>query len=275
MKNTRMFVVLVLLLGFLAACAQTGAVNPSSTPAPVLARIQQRGELVVGTAASMPPLNMTTKDGRIIGLDIDLANFIADSMDVKLRKEKMLFKDLLPALETGKVDMVISGLTITAERNTRVAFVGPYYISGKGVLTSVATLASITDPDDLDKKEFKITALEGSTSERFVKIQLPHAVYMPAKDYDAGVKMVIEGTVDAMIADHPICVISVARYPQHDLFTIVSPFTYEPIGIALPAGDPLFVNLVDNLLNSVAGSGALDRATRYWFEKGEWFDQLP
>ncbi len=275
MKTTRMFVVLVLLLGFLAACAQTGAVNPSSTPAPVLARIQQRGELVVGTAASMPPLNMTTKDGRIIGLDIDLANFIADSMDVKLRKEKMLFKDLLPALEAGKVDMVISGLTITAERNTRVAFVGPYYISGKGVLTSVATLASITDPDDLDKKEFKITALEGSTSERFVKIQLPHAVYMPAKDYDAGVKMVIEGTVDAMIADHPICVVSVARYPQHELFTIVSPFTYEPIGIALPAGDPLFVNLVDNLLNSVAGSGALDRATRYWFEKGEWFDQLP
>jgi polar amino acid transport system substrate-binding protein len=275
MKNARLFVVLVLILGFLAACAQTGAVSTSSSTAPVLARIQQRGELVVGTAASMPPLNMTTKDGRIIGLDIDLANFIADSLGVRLRKEKMLFKDLLPALEAGKVDMVISAVTITAERNTRVAFVGPYYISGKGVLTSVATLASITEPDDLDKKEFKITALAGSTSERFVKIQMPKAVYKPADDYDAGVQMVIDGTVDAMIADHPICVISVARYPQHDLFTIVSPFTYEPIGIALPAGDPLFVNLVDNLLGSVEGSGALENATRYWFEKGEWFDQLP
>ncbi|KPJ78607.1 MAG: hypothetical protein AMJ54_02735 [Deltaproteobacteria bacterium SG8_13] len=263
------------MLGFLGACAQMGAVNSSSSPAPVLDRIQKRGELVVGTAASMPPLNMTTKDGRIIGLDIDLANYIADSLDVRLRKEKMLFKDLLPALESGKVDMVISGVTITAERNAKVAFVGPYYISGKGVLTSVATLSSITSPDDLDKKEFKITALEGSTSERFVKIQMPTAVYTPAEDYDAGVQMVIEGKVDAMIADHPICVISVARYPQHDLFTIVSPFTYEPLGIALPAGDPLLVNLVDNLLDSIAGSGALEDATRYWFEKGEWFDQLP
>jgi polar amino acid transport system substrate-binding protein len=275
MKKARVFVVLVLMLGFLAACTTGGQVYSSSSTAPVLARIEKRGELVVGTAASMPPLNMTTKDGRIIGLDIDLANYLADSADVKLRIEKMLFKDLLPALEAGKVDMVISGMTITAERNARVAFVGPYYISGKGVLTSVATLSSITSPDDLDKKEFKLTALAGSTSERFVKIQMPEATYMPAADYDAGVQMVIDGTVDAMIADHPICIISVARYPQHDLFTIVSPFTYEPLGIALPAGDPLFVNLVDNLLNSVEGSGALDRARRYWFGQGEWFDQLP
>lgn len=275
MKRTRVFVVLLILLGFLYACTQTGSVYSPSSPAPVLARIQQRGELVVGTAASMPPLNMTTKDGRIIGLDIDLANYIADSMNVRLRIEKMLFKELLPALEAGRVDMVISGMTITAERNANVAFVGPYYISGKGVLTSVATLSSITSPDDLDKKQFKITALAGSTSERFVRHQMPKAVYTPAKDYDEGVGMVIAGTVDAMIADHPICVISVARYPQHDLFTIVSPFTYEPLGIAMPAGDPLLVNLVDNLLNSVAGSGALDRATLYWFEKGEWFDQLP
>lgn len=275
MKQARVFVVLVLLAGFLAACSQIGAVQPSSSAGPVLAKIQQRGELVVGTAASMPPLNMTTKDGRIIGLDIDLANYIADSLGVRLKKEKMLFKDLLPALEGGKVDMVISGVTITAERNTRVAFVGPYYVSGKGVLTSVATLASITDPDALDKRDFTITALAGSTSERFVKIQMPKAVYKPAQDYDEGVQMVIAGTVDAMVADHPICVVSVARYPQHDLFTIVSPFTYEPIGIALPAGDPLFVNLVDNLLDSVAGSGALDNAMRYWFEEGEWFDQLP
>ena len=275
MKKARVFVVLVLMLGLFAACTQNSAVSTSSSPAMVLARIQERGELVVGTAASMPPLNMTTKDGRIIGLDIDLANYIADSMDVKLRIEKMLFKDLLPALESGKVDMVISGMTITAERNAKVAFVGPYYISGKGVLTSIATLSSITSPDDLDKKQFKITALAGSTSERFVKIQMRKALYKPAKDYDEGVQMVIDGAVDAMVADHPICVISVARYPQHELFTIVSPFTYEPLGIALPAGDPLFVNLVDNLLNSITGSGALDRATLYWFDKGEWFDQLP
>ena len=249
--------------------------SSSSSPAPVLARVQQKGELVVGTAASMPPLNMTTKDGRIIGLDIDLANYIADSMDVKLRIEKMLFKDLLPALEAGKVDMIISGMTITAERNAKVAFVGPYYISGKGVLTSIATLSSINSPDALDKQQFKITALAGSTSERFVKVQMRKAVYKPAKDYDEGVQMVIDGTVDAMVADHPICLVSVARFPQHELFTIVSPFTYEPLGIALPAGDPLFVNLVDNLLNSITGSGALDRATLYWFDKGEWFDQLP
>ncbi|MDZ7582061.1 MAG: transporter substrate-binding domain-containing protein [Deltaproteobacteria bacterium] len=82
-----------------------------TSPSPVLDRIQQRGELVVATAAGMPPLNMTTRDGKIIGLDADLSRFLADAMEVSLRLEPMAFSDLLPALEAGKVDMVISGVT--------------------------------------------------------------------------------------------------------------------------------------------------------------------
>ena len=80
----------------------------------------------------MPPLNMTTKDNRIIGLEIDLARALADAMEVGLRLQPIAFKDLLPALEAGKVDMVLSGMTITAKRNSKVAFVGPYYHLRKG-----------------------------------------------------------------------------------------------------------------------------------------------
>jgi polar amino acid transport system substrate-binding protein len=274
MAKARWIVVLALTAGLTAACAHSSGTYILTSPSPVMDRIEKRGELVVGTAAGMPPLNMTTKDGRIIGFEADLAKYLADSMGVKLTLKPMLFKELLPSLERGKLDMVLSGVTMTTERNRKVAFVGPYYISGKGILTKIATLASIDKPGDIDQSKFRITALEGSTSEAFVQHVLSRAKYMPAKDYKSAVGMVIDDKVDLMLADHPICVVSVARYPQHDLFTIVAPFTYEPIGAALPANDALFVNLVQNFLNTLDGSGALDRLQERWFQKGDWWDQV-
>ncbi|MGD9274804.1 MAG: transporter substrate-binding domain-containing protein, partial [Desulfobacterales bacterium] len=162
------FPVLVAIVFF--ACSQHNlGTYVLTSPSPVLDRIQQRGELVVGTAAGMPPLSMTTKGGEIIGLDADLSRYLADAMEVKLRLEPMVFKDLLPSLEAGNIDMVISGMTMTAHRNLRVAFVGPYLISGKGLLTREATLAATKDPDAIDLAEVRLTALAGSTSADFVR----------------------------------------------------------------------------------------------------------
>ena len=222
----------------------------------------------------MPPLNMTTKDNRIIGLEVDLAKALAEAMEVELRLQPIAFKDLLPALEAGKVDMVLSGMTMTAKRNSKVAFVGPYFISGKGLLTKKSILAEIKDPAEIDRSEISVTALDGSTSEAFVKSVLPNASFLAARDYAEAVNWVIGGKADAMVADQPICVISVARHPNEDLFALLTPFTYEPIGIALPANDPLLINLVQNFLNMVEDSGVLDLMLDNWFQKGEWWDQV-
>ena len=267
------FPVLISIVFF--ACSQHNlGTYVLTSPSPVLDRIQQRGELVVGTAAGMPPLNMTTKDGKIIGLDADLSRYLADAMKINLRLEPMAFKDLLPSLEAGKVDMVISGMTMTAYRNRRVAFVGPYLISGKGLLTREATLAAIKDPNAIDLAEVRLTALAGSTSADFVRTVTPRAQFAPAQDYDEAVKMVIDGRVDAMVADQPICLISVARYPGQGLLAIIAPLTYEPIGIALPANDALFMNLVDNFLTALQDSGTLERLKDQWFQTGDWWDQM-
>jgi polar amino acid transport system substrate-binding protein len=143
----------------LAGCSHhLGTVNLSAK-SPVLARIQKQGVLVVGTMGGMPPLNMTTKEGKIIGFEADLARYMADSMGVELKLKQIQFSKLLPSLEAGKIDMILSGMTMTSRRNLRVAFVGPYMVSGKAILTSQATLAAITDPNQVDKKEYKIAAL--------------------------------------------------------------------------------------------------------------------
>jgi polar amino acid transport system substrate-binding protein len=262
----------VLLAGLLAGCA---AMEPAAEiQNPVLTRIKANNMLVVGTAASMPPFNMTTKEGDIIGLEIEMAKYLAAAMDVRLDVQPMNFDQLIPALEAGKVDLVMSGMTITPERNTRVAFVGPYFISGKSFLTKKQTIAE-SEPGDINSPSTTLTALKGSTSEMFVKGAISKAKFIPATDYDEAVAMVIDDQADALVADYPICVISLLRYPDAGLASVITPFTWEPIGIALPNNDPQFVNLVDNYLKTLKGNGLLDEMTEKFFGRGDWLNRLP
>src|SRR5512136_2329159 len=112
MRKVRSLVVVMAAVVLTSVWGQAFAAGIS----PVLDRIQAKKELVVGTAASMPPLNMTTKDGQIMGMEMDIASFFASSIGVKLTLKPMNFNELLPALEAGQVDMVLSGMTITPER---------------------------------------------------------------------------------------------------------------------------------------------------------------
>jgi polar amino acid transport system substrate-binding protein len=145
MKKTGIVIVLMLVVAVFMGCAHSNWNVAKTSSAPVLDRIQQRGEIIVGTAGSMPPLNMTTKEGDVIGLEADMAQAIAGAMGVKLRLETMPFAELLPSLEEGRVDMIMSGMTINSKRNLKVAFVGPYMISGKAILTKEKTIASVDD----------------------------------------------------------------------------------------------------------------------------------
>ena len=274
MKKTRGVMFLLLALALFSACAQMTGTGVSEPIAPVLHRIMQRGELVVGTAGSMPPLNMTTKEGEIIGFEADLARYMASAMDVKLRFETMLFSELLPALEAGKVDMILSGMTITPKRNLKVAFVGPYYISGKAFLTKKKTIASVKSASEINSPGTTLAALKSSTSQFFVEDFIPKAKLVTTKDYDEAVDLVLQGKVDALVADYPICVVSVLRYPGKGLISLMTPLTYEPIGIAMPANDPHLVNWVENFLNAVKGSGGLDELRGRWFKDHSWLKKL-
>jgi len=268
MKKVTSILILALVLTLFSACAHM-------FQSPMIPRIQQRGELIVGTAGSMPPMNMTTRDGRIIGLEPDLAKYIADSMGVKLRLEIMPFSELLPALEAGKVDMILSNMTIMPERNLKVAFVGPYFVSGKAFLTKIERIASAEDTSEVDRPDVTLTTLNGSTSQYFVEDLIPRAKLVTAEDYDKAVAMVLRGEADAMMADYPICVVSVYRYPDAGLISLITPLTYEPIGIALPANDAHMINFLENFLFSLEGSGGLEDLKKKWFEEGSWLEELP
>lgn len=271
--QTRVFtssIVVLVLLGVYAPMVPAADTSPS----PIIDRILKRKVLLVGTAANMPPLNMTTRDGKIIGLEADLAKMMADAMAVELKLKRIAFGDLLEAVQSGDVDVVISGMTITPERNLKVAFAGPYMVSGKCLLTKLPEVASVKDPSAI-KRALTVAALKGSTSQTFVEQFLPHTKLMTTEDYDEGVNLVLRGQADAMVADYALCAVSLIRYPRAGFASAFTRLTYEPLGIAVPAGDALLLNWIDNLMRILEETGRLEALEKRWLEDGWWLKLLP
>ena len=277
MKIKKWMMVLALLLLTLIGCAQmnSNAANAAASASPVIDRILGRGELTVGMAGNMPPLNMTTKEGELIGYEVDLAGAMAKAMGVRVKLAVIPFAELIPALQSGKIDLIISNMTITPGRNLKAAFVGPYFISGKAFLTKKKTIAMAEEPEDIDTQNIRLVALKGSTSQAFVEKAMPHATLVTARDYDEAVKMVLEDKVHAMVADYPICVVSVYRYPNQGLLSVITTLTYEPIGVGVQAGDPLLVNWVENFMGIAEETGLLQELKERWLLNAEWLERLP
>lgn len=270
MKRTAILTALVLTLVIgspLAAIA--------GSDAPVATRIIESGKLRVGMTGTQPPYTVVSKTGEVIGYEVDIATLLADAMQVELVIVQKPFAELLPALKKGEVDVVMSGMTMTPRRNLEVAFVGPYQVSGKSILTKSKTIAAILEAEELDQSKARIVALKDSTSQDFVKEVWPDAQYTAVDDYEAGVAMVIADKADALVADYPICALSILRHPNADLVTLDRPLTLEPIGIAIPPGDTVFLNMVENSLGALELIGVLEILEEQWFDNGAWLVAVP
>ena len=236
--------------------------------------IIDRGEFRVGLTGNQPPYNMKNRSGDLMGFEVDLAQALAGGMGVKLNIEVMPFSDLLPALNAGKIDAIMSGMTVTAQRSTDVLFAGPYTVSGKSILAKTANIEKIKGTDAANNPEYRITCLKGSTSETFARASMPKAQIVAVDNYDDAIAKVINDEADAMVADFPICVITVMRNQGSDLVTLEAPLNIEPIGMALPAGDVHFHNLVENYLSALQISGALKILNDKWINDGSWLVNL-
>ena len=236
--------------------------------------IIKKGELVVGTTGTQPPLNVSDKNGKIIGFDADIARLIATNMGVKIKFETMPFPHLLPALKAGKVDMIISSMTMTLQRNLDVIFVGPYYISGKGILTKTANIEAMQQAEGLNNSDFKVAALKNSTSQTFVEQAAPKAKFVATLSYDEAIDLLLQDKVNAVVADYPYCAFTAFRHQDKGLVAGQSKFTVEPLGIAIPE-DVLLMNWMRNFLSMLEASGQLKKLNDKWFQSGDWIEQLP
>jgi polar amino acid transport system substrate-binding protein len=240
-----------------------------------LHRILESGELRVGMTGSQPPLNMKNNKGELIGLDVELARELSNAMDLELVLVETPFADLLSDLEANKIDLVISSMTITPARNARVAFAGPYLISGSSLLTREDLVGTLTSLSSLNSAERTWAALKGSTGEKLIHEAFPLARFKPIEDQETAIAEISRGEIDGLIADLPSVSFQVARNADLGLATLPSPFTTEPLGIALPPHSPLFANLVQNYLNTLEYTGRLIQMKAHWLNAGEWMSEMP
>jgi ABC-type amino acid transport substrate-binding protein len=165
-------------------------------------------------------------------------------------------------------------MTMTLERNRSVAFVGPYYVSGKGILTRATNIAALQESDGLNKPEFRVAALKDSTSMAFAQKAAPEASLVATPSYDEAIEMLLGEKIDALIADYPYCSFMAFRNKDKGLVAGQAKLTYEPLGVAVRE-DALLINWLENFMMMLQGSGRLEALTKRWFQDGSWINEIP
>ena len=268
-KRFGVFFVAILLF------ASSVSIGSEADEWPVLQRIVKSGKIRVGMSGDQAPFNAISKSGEFIGFEVDLMKMMGQSMGVEVEFVRKPFPELLPALKASEIDIVMSGMAINAERSLDAVFVGPYMMSGKSILTNSEALAAARSAKEVDQSSITLAALRNSTSEAYVKKNLPRAKLVTIENYDAAIQMVVKDEVDALVADMPACILAVLRYPDQGLETLSAPLTVEPVGIAVPASELSLQSLLDNYLRAFEDSGLLELLRVQWLESGNWVDQLP
>ncbi|PIE61901.1 MAG: amino acid ABC transporter substrate-binding protein [Desulfobacterales bacterium] len=169
--------------------------------------IVKSGEIRVGFEAGYVPFEMTAKDGRFMGFDVDLAKALAKSMGVKVKFVNTAWDGIVPALVTGKIDLVIGGMTITQERNLKVNFTTPYIVIGQAILLNKKHEGKVKSYKDLNDPKYTVVSRLGTTGEQSIKRMIPKAVY---KSYEGQVEASMEaGLTHVDLAQNLISVNSI------------------------------------------------------------------
>lgn len=253
----KLALVISLFLGAVATASET----------PVMDRVLSKKRLVVGTSGNMPPMTRALPNGGAAGFDIDLAEMMARSLGAELKIVVMPLNELVPAVKSGKVDIAISNMTMTMERNKHVAFSHPYLESGKCLITKQPEMAAGENAADIDTKKATVVVIKDSTSEGFANILMKHTKIVAVDSKDKGIEMVKNGKADAMLTDYPMCMAAVSNNPDAGFVATFSTLTYEPISIAMPGNDPLFMNWTDNFVERLKATGTIDGLLQKWLGK--------
>ncbi|MCP4694784.1 MAG: transporter substrate-binding domain-containing protein, partial [Desulfobacterales bacterium] len=227
-------------------------------------KILKRGELRVGFESGYMPFEMTNKEGKFIGFDMDFGKRLAKAMGVKFVPVNTAWDGIIASLMTDKFDIIMGGMTITQKRNLQVCFADPYIVVGQAVLMNIKHVETVKSYRDLNDPKYILTSRMGTTGEEAIKERLPKGTYK-GFDSEADAAMeVITGKADAMIYDLPFVETMQAMHGEGKTVILEKSFTYEPLAWAINKGDPDFLNFLNNFLRQSKGDGFYDKVYNKW-----------
>ena len=265
----KQLVLCVLALGLLCSTALADDIELARKS--TINAIIERGELRVGFDAGYMPFEMTDKNGQFIGFDIDIAKEMAKAMGVKFVPVNTEFDGIIPALMTDKFDIILSGMTITQERNLKIGFTDPYIVVGQSILLNKKLEGKITSWEQLNDPQYSVVSRQGTTGEEAAKRYLPKAKFKTFEKEADGALEVANDRADAWVYDMPFNVVFYAEQGKGKVIHLDKPFTFEPLGIGIKQGDPDFMNFLNNFLRQLKADGRYDRMYDKWIKSTDWF----
>jgi polar amino acid transport system substrate-binding protein len=248
-------------------------VMAADTQDSVVEQVIQRGVLRAGMSTFVP-WAMKDKTGELIGFEIDVARRLAEDMGVMVEFIPTKWSGIIPALLTGKFDVIIGGMGILPSRNLKVNFTDPYDYTGMSIVASKQKAAGMTTLDAFNKAGVIIAARLGSTAVTATKKYLPKAEIRMFDDEAQAYQEVINGRVHAVVGSAPTPAFQAIKHPGKLFLPISDTFTREPIGFAVRKGDVDTLNYFNNWIGYVSAEGWLKERKTYWFETKDWESQL-
>ncbi len=246
-----------------------GQVSMAKSTHSVLQEAVERGSLRVGIS-SFIPWAMQNKKGEYIGFEVDIARRLAEDFDIELELFPTRWSGIVPALLTGKFDMIISGLSVTAERSLRVNFTRPYdyvYIEAVG---RHDMLGDATDFETLNTPETIVAVRTGTTAAIAARKKLPKATIRSFDDEAPALQEMATGRAHILFASTPLGSFEVVRDSAHIRHLSKEQIFPQPIAIALRKGDIDSLNALDAWIRVIEGEGWLKERKAYWFQSKEW-----
>lgn len=235
--------------------------------------ILESGKLRVGIAEFVP-WAMKGKHGGHIGHDVDLAIKIARDMGVRAQFEVYEWKDMIPALEGGEIDVIAGGIVITPQRALRVTFTQPVAFSGSGLATNTHMTRDVDNLEQLNHPDYIISTITDTFSEGVARSIFNKAEIHSHGNKDDAEKEILEGRAHAYISALPAVQFLVANNSDALDIPLNEPLVGWAEALAVRKGEPELLNFLNAWVTAHKADRWLDATREYWFESLDWMEDV-
>ena len=221
--------------------------------------------LRVGLTANYPPL-VDKVDGKLVGIEIDLAHEVAKDLGMRVEFVEIPWEQLIAALTAGDIDVIMSGMSITAEREKIIAFTKPYMHIGQMAITRIDEIQKLGSVTALLNAPITVGFEPATTGESFVKTNMRNAKPQPVASPKAAVAALRSREIDAFIHDAPTAWRIGSDAAYQDLIGLYWPLTDEFLAWGVRIPDQALRNALSDKIAIMDKDGRLGRITRKWIK---------
>ena len=265
---------LLLSVTLLAAPLWASEVRQELVQQSTLEQVVQKNKLRIGFSTFVP-WAMKDKKGGYTGFEIEVAKQLAEDMGVEVQFVPTKWSGIIPALLTGKFDVIIGGMGITPQRNLKVNFSDPYEFSGMSIVANTKLAGGRSGLEAFNDSQLTIVARIGTTAAAAAKKYLPKAQIRLFDDEGQALQEVLNKRAAAMISSQPFPEFQSLKYADKLFLPLAGKtFTKEPIGFAIRKGDGDFLNYLNNWIRVRNADGWLQGRYDFWFTTQDWKVQV-